>query len=46
MKKLNDKQYEEYWRTTHCRGKEDICCVCFPDKPLFLICFLTEFRKE
>lgn len=46
MKKLNDKQYEEYWRTTHCRGKEDICCVCFPDKPRFFNLFFDRIQKR
>lgn len=46
MKKFDEHQYEEYWRTIHAKGKEDLCCVCFPDKPLYFNLFFDRIEKH
>lgn len=46
MKKYDRKQYEEYWKKTHKEGVEDLCCVCFPDKPRYFNLFFDRMQKR
>ena len=45
MKKLTEREYEQYWITTHNNAKEDLGSVCFPDKPLYFNLFFDRMQR-
>lgn len=45
MKKLTEREYEQYWITTHNNTKEDLASVCFPDKPLYFNLFFDQMQR-
>ena len=45
MKKLTEREYEQYWITTHNNAKEDLASVCFPDKPLYFNLFFDRMQR-
>ena len=45
MNKLNQNQYEEYWKKTHQINKEPLSIVCFPNKPLYFNLFFDRIQK-
>lgn len=45
MKKLNGRQYNDYWYNIHSRTNDDLAAVCFPDKPLYFNRFFDRIQK-
>lgn len=46
MKKLNDKEYLDYWHRIHEKKGDDLATVCFPDKPLYFNLFFDRIQKH
>ncbi len=46
MEKFSEEQYQKYWKEAHFKGEDDICYVCFPDKPKFFNLFFDRIQKR